>query len=216
MKFFSIFVVFVVLILANFSQVFAAGETKVAPNPPPAVSTTATVVFAGGCFWCMQPPFDKLKSKGVISTRVGYAGGSKVNPTYEETSAGGTGHRESIEVTYDPQKITFKQLLETFWHNVDPFDTKGQFCDKAEQYTSAVFYKTPEEKAEYDKSLETVKKTALVKGEIATIAKPFTNFYPAEEYHQSYYSKNPIRYAYYRNGCGRDKRLKEIWGRSEH
>ncbi len=195
----------------------ATTASKVAPKTAGALPSVETAVFAGGCFWCMQPPFDKLKSQGVISTRVGYAGGTKENPTYEETSAGGTGHREAIEVTYNPQKISYRKLLETFWHNVDPFDSRGQFCDKAEQYTSAVFYKSNSEKVEYEKSLnEVVKNTAKVKGEVATIAKPFTNFYPAEDYHQAYYSKNPIRYKYYRNGCGRDARLKEVWGHSDH
>lgn len=172
------------------------------------VSKADTAIFAGGCFWCMQPPFDALKGKGVNSVVVGYSGGTKENPTYEQTSAGGTGHRESIEVNYDPKKISYSQLIKIFWENIDPFDQYGQFCDKGEQYTSAVFYNNEQEKMEFEKTKP--------KGKVATLLLPAKKFYPAEEYHQSYYTKNPIRYKFYRYNCGRDKRLKEVWGHSPH
>lgn len=168
-----------------------------------------TVVLAGGCFWCMQPPYDKLKDKGVISTRVGYAGGAKVKPTYEEVSSGSTGHIESIEITYDPKKISLSQLIEVFWKNIDPLDSKGQFCDKGGQYLSAFFYANEKEKTLFEKSKVEIRKK--LKKEIVTKSLPFKNFYPAEEYHQSYYTKNPVRYKFYRYNCGRDKRLAEVW-----
>ena len=167
-----------------------------------------TAIFSGGCFWCMQPPFDSLKSRGVIKTTVGYTGGTKENPTYEETSAGGTGHRESIEVVYDAKKISYQDLLKVFWENIDPFDQYGQFCDKGEQYTSAIFYTSEEQKKEAEASRP--------KGKVVTLILPAKKFYPAEEYHQSYYTKNPIRYKFYRFNCGRDKRLKEVWGHAPH
>jgi len=183
-----------------------------------AVSATALAseiaVFAGGCFWCMQPPFDKLTVEGVISTRVGYTGGHKDNPTYEETSSGSTGHREAIEVTFDPKKISYKKLLTVFWENIDPLDSKGQFCDKGEQYTSAVFFVNDEQKKTFEESKAELQKNPKLKAGIATTLLPFTKFYPAEEYHQSYYKKNPIRYKFYRYNCGRDKRLQEVWGKS--
>lgn len=172
------------------------------------LSLADTAIFAGGCFWCMQPPYDALKGKGVISVTVGYTGGTKDNPTYEDTSRGGTGHREAIAVVYDPQKISYSQLLKIFWENIDPFDKAGQFCDKGEQYTSAVFTNSDKEKKEFEKTKP--------KGNVATLLLPAKKFYPAEEYHQSYYKKNPIRYKFYRYNCGRDKRLKEIWGHSAH
>ena len=170
------------------------------------------VVFAGGCFWCMQPPYDKLIDEGVIKTTVGYIGGSKENAIYEKTSAGGTGHREAIEVVFDPKKITYEKLLQIFWKNVDPYDAKGQFCDKGEQYTSAVYYANAEQKAAFEKVKSELIKLGKLKPEIATLLLEQKPFYPAEDYHQSYYKKNPIRYKYYRASCGRDKRLKEVWG----
>lgn len=167
-----------------------------------------TAIFAGGCFWCMQPPFDFKKNAGVISTRVGYTGGHKENPTYQDVSSGVTGHREAIEVTYNPKIITYKQLLDIFWKNIDPYDGQGQFCDKGEQYTAAIFYGNDKEKQEA--------LTSTPKGNVKTSFIQATKFYPAEEYHQSYYLKNPIRYKYYRYGCGRDARLKKLWGKSSH
>lgn len=177
-------------------------------------SSTAneTAIFAGGCFWCMQAPFDDLKKDGVIAVTVGYTGGTKDNPTYEETSAGTTGHREAVQVTFDPKKIDYDKLLNIFWANIDPVDKAGQFCDKGEQYTSAVFYTNDSQKKSAEESLLKIKKSLKVKGEIATALLPAKKFFAAEDYHQSYYSKNPIRYKYYRSRCGRDDRLKEVWG----
>lgn len=175
---------------------------------------SALAIFAGGCFWCMQPPFDKLKDKGVLSTRVGYTGGTKENPTYEDTSAGGTGHREAIEVAFDPAKISYAELLKIFWQNVDPYDASGQFCDKGEQYTSAVFYTDQSQKRDYESSLKELVKSESKFGKLVTVLLAAKTFFPAEEYHQSYYEKNPVRYKVYRFNCGRDKRLKAIWGAS--
>ena len=168
-----------------------------------------TAVFAGGCFWCMQPPFDK--QSGVISTLPGYSGGTKESATYEETSAGKTGHREVVEVTYDPTQISYEKLMDILWTNVDPYDAIGQFCDKGEQYTSAAFYADDTEKKAFDTSKENLIKSGRLKGTIATLALPAKPFYKAEEYHQNYYKKNPIRYKYYRSRCGRDDRLKDVW-----
>lgn len=172
-------------------------------------------IFAGGCFWCMQSPFDKLKSAGVISTRVGYTGGPKDNPTYKEVSAGGTGHREAIEVTFDPTKITYQKLLDIFWVNIDPLDPKGQFCDKGEQYTSAIFFTNDSQQKDAEKSKADLISSKKIIGAIATEILPAKKFFPAEEYHQSYYEKNPIRYSFYRSRCGRDERLKEVWGQGQ-
>ena len=177
-----------------------------APPPPP----RAVATFAGGCFWCMEGPFDKLP--GVISTTSGYTGGTKANPTYEEVSNGGTGHRESVEVVYDPRKVTYAQLLDTFWHNVDPTDNSGQFCDHGPQYRSAIFYHDAEQKR-----LAEASKAALEKRfRVATDILSASQFWRAEEYHQDYYKKNPIRYHFYRFNCGRDQRLEQIWGKAAH
>jgi peptide-methionine (S)-S-oxide reductase len=186
-----------------------AAPTTFTTSPPAA---TEAAIFAGGCFWCMQPPYDDLKNQGVISVTVGYTGGTKDNPTYEDTSAGGTGHREAVEVIFNPQKIAYSKLLEIFWKNIDPLDAAGQFCDKGEQYTSAVFYSNEAQKKAFEASLPALKTQLKIKGEVATTLLPAKKFYPAEEYHQEYYKKNPIRYKFYRSRCGRDNRLKEVWG----
>ena len=168
---------------------------------------TARAIFAGGCFWCMQPPFDK--TEGVIKTTVGYTGGKLKNPTYEQVSHEETGHYEAIEVIYDPKKISYDKIVDIFWKNVDPLDDKGQFCDKGNSYLSAIFYLDDVQKNFAQTSLKKVKER--FKSDIATKVLPAATFWPAEEYHQSYYKKNPIRYAYYRRACGRDSRLKELW-----
>lgn len=170
----------------------------------------ATATFAGGCFWCMQPPFEKLA--GVGSVKAGYTGGSKKNPTYEEVSEGGTGHRESVEVVYDPSKISYAQLLDVFWHNVDPIDNSGQFCDHGSQYRSAIFFHGAEQKKLAEESKAAVARQ--LQKPIATDIIPASQFYPAEEYHQDYYRKNPVRYNFYRFNCGRDQRLTEVWGKA--
>src|SRR5512135_1762403 len=168
--------------------------------------------FAGGCFWCMEHPFDEIP--GVVSVTSGYTGGQKKNPTYEEVSAGGTGHAESVQVVYDPSKITYGKLLDVYWHNIDPTTKDRQFCDSGHQYRSAIFYRTEEQHREALQSKEALEKSKPFKEPVVTEIVPAGEFYPAEEYHQHYYKKNPIRYWYYRNGCGRDQRLKELWGKA--
>lgn len=166
-----------------------------------------TAIFAGGCFWCMEKPFDKLN--GVISTTSGYIGGHVKNPTYEQVSAGNTGHIESLRVVFDPLKIDYKTLLDTFWVNIDPLDGSGQFCDKGFQYTSAIFSQNNEQKMLAEDSFRKIQKR--FKAIIQTKIIEGTEFYPAENYHQDFYIKNPIRYNFYRGKCGRDNRLKELW-----
>jgi peptide-methionine (S)-S-oxide reductase len=169
---------------------------------------TAKATFAGGCFWCMEPPYDELE--GVISTISGYTGGTKKNPTYEEVSAGTTGHAEAVQVTYDPTKISYEKLLDVFWRNIDPLTANAQFCDSGSQYRSAIFYHDEAQKRLVEASKKRVQNR--FKQPIVTEIVPATEFYPAEDYHQDYYKKNPIRYKIYRYGCGRDQRLRELWG----
>jgi peptide-methionine (S)-S-oxide reductase len=165
-------------------------------------------IFAGGCFWCEETAFEGVPGvKEVIS---GYTGGTKVNPTYEEVSSGGTGHAESVRVVFDPAKISYAKLLEIFWHNVDPTQSNGQFCDHGNQYRSAVFYLDDAQRAAAEQTKKAVEKQ-LGKPVVTQIVKAST-FYPAEEYHQDFYKKNPARYHSYREGCGRDRRLQELWG----
>jgi peptide-methionine (S)-S-oxide reductase len=166
--------------------------------------------FAGGCFWCMEPPFDKLD--GVVSTTSGYTGGRTPNPTYQQVSAGGTGHAEAVEVLYDPQKISYEKLLEVFWRNVDPTAADHQFCDYGNQYRSEIFFHNDEQKRLAEASKAALEATKTFKDPIVTRIAPAATFYPAEDYHQDFYKKNPIRYKFYRYNCGRDKRLKELWG----
>lgn len=166
--------------------------------------------FAGGCFWCMEHPFDELP--GVVSVTSGYTGGQKNNPTYEEVSAGGTGHAESVQILYDPSKIGYERLLAVYWHNIDPTVKDRQFCDSGHQYRSAIFYHTEEQRRAALKSREALLMNKPFPEKIVTEITPATEFYPAEEYHQHYYKKNPIRYRFYRSSCGRDNRLRELWG----
>ncbi len=168
----------------------------------------AKATFAGGCFWCMEPPFDKLP--GVVSTTSGYTGGHVKNPSYEQVSSGGTGHTEAVEIVYDPSKISYEKLLEVFWHNVDPLTPNRQFCDAGEQYRTAIFFHGEEQKRLAETTKAQVEKELGKK--VVTEIVPAGPYYAAEEYHQDYYQKNPIRYKYYRNGCGRDRRLTELWG----
>ena len=168
--------------------------------------------FAGGCFWCMEQPFDSLP--GVLSVMPGYTGGTKLNPTYKEVSAGGTGHTEAVQISYDPSKIRYKQLLQVFWRNIDPTVADRQFCDIGNQYRAGIFYHTEEQKKLALLSREAISKTKSFKEPVVTEVVRAGTFYPAEEYHHQYYKKNPIRYRYYRSSCGRDNRLKELWGSS--
>lgn len=180
------------------------------PHARTAEQRLETATFAGGCFWCMEPPFDKLE--GVVSTTSGYTGGRTRNPTYEEVSAGGTGHAESIQVRFDPAKISYARLLEVFWHNIDPTAKDRQFCDVGNQYRSAIFYHDENQRKLALESKRQLEKSRRFREPIQTEIVAAGPFYPAEEYHQDYYRKNPIRYKYYRYSCGRDKRLGELWG----
>jgi len=191
----------VVLLLMMAIPAVSAQEKK--PAAPLAKAT-----FAGGCFWCMQPPFDGVN--GVVSTTVGYTGGRKANPTYREVSAGGTGHAESVEVLFDPARIGYDRLLAIFWQNVDPLAKDRQFCDAGDQYRTAIFYHDESQRRLAQQSKERLEKERGWR--IATEIVPAGQFYPAEEYHQQYARKNPIRYKFYRSNCGRDERLRELWG----
>jgi peptide-methionine (S)-S-oxide reductase len=166
--------------------------------------------FAGGCFWCMEPPFEDLP--GVISVTSGYTGGTKKNPTYEEVSSGVTGHAEAIEIVYDPLKITYPKLLDVFWHNIDPTVQDKQFCDVGSQYRAAIFYHNEGQRRLAQESKQSLEDSKRFSGPIYTEIKPAPEFYVAEEYHQKYHKKNPVRYKFYRWNCGRDQRLKELWG----
>jgi len=166
--------------------------------------------FAGGCFWCMEPPFDKLD--GVISTISGYTGGTEKNPTYEQVSSGKTGHLEAIEVTYDPSRVSYSQLLDVFWKNIDPTQNNGQFVDIGAQYRTAIFYHNEEQRRLALESRNRLQESRKFGKPIVTEIRPAMEFYSAEDYHQDYYMKNPIRYKYYRWGSGRDRFLEETWG----
>jgi peptide-methionine (S)-S-oxide reductase len=195
------------------SRVFAAllvAIAAVAPGFAAPVPQRGSAIFAGGCFWCEETAFEGVP--GVISVTSGYTGGQKKNPTYEEVSSGGTGHAESVEVVYDPSKISYQKLLEIFWHNVDPFQANGQFCDLGNQYRSAIFYRDDAQRAAAEASKRKLEEEPRFRGKIVTQIVPASTFYPAEDYHQDFYKKNPVRYHSYRAGCGRDARLKAIWG----
>ena len=181
-----------------------------ANTDPEGQAKLAKATFAGGCFWCMEPPFDKLK--GVISTTSGYMGGHQSNPTYKQVSAGSSGHAEVLQVIYDPSQISYQTLLNTFWRNIDPTDAHGQFCDKGNQYRSEIFYHSEQQRDLALQSKQDLLDNKPFKGDITTDISAASTFYPAEDYHQDYYQKNPLRYKYYRYSCGRDKRLEQLWG----
>lgn len=168
------------------------------------VEAQEKAVFAAGCFWCIQKDMDAVS--GVLKTTVGYTGGTSHSPTYEAVSEGDTGHFEAIEVLFDETQLSYPDLLKIFWRNVDPFNAQGQFCDVGDQYRSAIFYVNDNQRVQAQASLE-----ALPFEQVATLILPAGDFYPAEDYHQSYYEKNPIRYKFYRYSCGRDSRLEEVW-----
>jgi methionine-S-sulfoxide reductase len=201
---------------------FAAFGATRTDGQEKAVGVTAqvrTAIFAGGCFWCMEPPFESLD--GVLAVTSGYTGGSVVNPTYEQVSGGGTGHAEAVQVTYDPARVSYQKLLDVFWRNIDPTDGTGQFIDRGNQYRAAIFYVDDDQRqlAEASKqALEASKRFSglFSTGRIVTEITPAGPFYPAEEYHQDYYKKNALRYQYYRWNSGRDQFLKRAWGESGH
>ena len=182
-----------------------AGATGAAP--PPGLEQA---IFAGGCFWCMEPPFDHLD--GVVSTTSGYTGGTVDNPDYRQVSAGGTGHTEAVSVIYDPKKVSYAKLLEVYWVNVDPTVNDGQFCDQGLQYRPEIFYRDETQKAAAERSKAEVSRTKPFPEPIVLAVTRAGIFWPAEDYHQDYYLKNPVRYKFYRASCGRDARLKALWG----
>jgi peptide-methionine (S)-S-oxide reductase len=185
--------------------------SKASFTPAPAQATEAgEAIFAGGCFWCVETAFEGVP--GISAVISGYVGGSKKNPTYEEVSSGSTGHAEAVRVVYDPKQITYAKLLDIFWHNVDPLQKDAQFCDHGTQYRSGIFYLDEEQKKAAEASKKTIEQSKRFSQPIVTEITKAGVFYPAEDYHQDYYKKNPVRYQSYRLGCGRDRRLKELWG----
>ncbi|GGE90858.1 peptide methionine sulfoxide reductase MsrA 2 [Stappia taiwanensis] len=176
---------------------------------PARAQTTETAIFAGGCFWCVESDFDRIP--GVLETVSGYTGGSLANPTYEQVSAGGTGHYEAVRIRFDPARVSYEALLSAFFRSVDPLDADGQFCDRGASYRTAIFVAGPEQKAKADAAK--AKAAAVLGSRLATPILPAAPFYPAEDYHQNYYDKNPVRYAYYRWSCGRDARINAVWGK---
>jgi len=186
----------------------AAIEAQSASGPR--AVATAKAAFAGGCFWCMEEAFDKVP--GVVATVSGYTGGKTKNPTYEQVSSGRTGHAEAVQVEYDPAKVSYGKLLDVFWHNVDPTQKDGQFCDYGTQYRTAIFYYSEEQRRAAEASRAALAKNKPFKGEIVTQIVKADTFYPAEDYHQDFHEKNPLRYKFYKSGCGREARLMELWG----
>jgi peptide-methionine (S)-S-oxide reductase len=188
----------------------ALGAASGASTPASPPAKTARATFAMGCFWCAETAFEGLP--GVTSVISGFSGGTEKDPTYEKVSAGKTGYAESVDVTYDPAKITYQRLLDIFWHNIDPTQSNGQFCDHGKQYRSAIFYRGDNQRYLAEKSKKEIEASGRLKQPIVTEIVAFRSFTAAEEYHQDYYKKNPEHYHAYRTGCGRDKRLEQIWG----
>lgn len=175
------------------------------------IQANESVILAGGCFWCMEPPYDSLKNEGIIKTTVGFAGGSLIDPSYKQVSSGKTQHLEAIKLVYNPEKISLEKIYDVFWKNIDPYDEKGQFCDRGHQYRAAVFLANKNQKKAYESSKDKVRKVLDTQKPFAVLELPGANFYEAEDYHQDYYQINPIRYKFYRYRCGRDDRLEEVW-----
>ena len=183
-------------------------------SPSLAAEKLETAIFAGGCFWCVESDFDHVP--GVVKTISGYTGGTLKDPTYQQVTAGGTGHIEAVEIHFDPTKTSYAKLLDAFWHSVDPTDGGGQFCDRGESYQTAIFATSPEQKRIAEESKKRLADRAVLKQPVVTPIRDAAPFYPAETYHQDYYTKNPLRYKLYRYGCGRDARLLELWGADAH
>ena len=198
---------------AGFALAFAAtaawsaGPTQQVEAPAPGL---AVATFAGGCFWCMEPPFDN--TEGVVSTTSGYTGGTKDGATYEQVVRGGTGHKEAVRVVYDPQKVTYAKLLDVYWRNVDPVDARGQFCDKGEPYKTAIFVSDDEQRRLAVASKAALERSGRFDMPVTVTIEPARSFWAAEDYHQDYYLKNPAKYKFYRWNCGRDARLEQVWG----
>ena len=190
--------------------VTACGSTADATEPVEAPEDGAVATFAGGCFWCVEAAFDKVE--GVRATISGYTGGDVENPGYEAVSAGRTGHAEAVRVVYDPEQVSYRELLDTFWHNIDPTVANRQFCDVGSQYRSAIFYHDAEQERLARETAASIEASGILPGPIKTEIVPAETFYRAEAYHQNYHRKNPIRYKWYVSGCGREERLEELWG----
>lgn len=205
--------------MAALMIILAIGVTAAALGSAPAEGSATgadglqRATFAGGCFWCMEHPFDELD--GVVSVAAGYTGGQKQNPTYEEVSAGITGHAEAVQIVFDPKKVSYQKLLDVFWRNIDPTTPDRQFCDVGNQYRSAIFFHDEAQRRLAEESKAALDRSKRLPGPVVTQVVAASTFWPAEEYHQHYYKKNPLRYQYYRFGCGRDRRLKELWGKGE-
>tara|TARA_R110000850_G_scaffold21006_26_gene62197 strand:- start:766 stop:1371 length:606 start_codon:yes stop_codon:yes gene_type:complete len=179
-----------------------------------AVAAEETAILAGGCFWCVESDYDHVP--GVISTTSGYIGGETPNPTYKAVSAGGTGYIEAVKIVFDPDKTSYSNILDVFWRSVDPTDDGGQFCDRGESYKTAIFATTDAQKETAQSSKAALNESGVLKKPIVTEIRDASKFYPAEEYHQDYYNKNPIRYKFYRFSCGRDAKIVELWGDQAH
>lgn len=201
---------FLALLLAGLTAAAGAQALASAPSSAPAGTATAVATFAGGCFWCVEADFDKVP--GVLSTTSGYTGGTLVNPSYEQVSSHSTGHAEAVRVVFDPTKVSYETLLGKFWHSIDPTTKDRQFCDVGSPYRTAIFTHDAAQAAAAKASLAALDKSKPFKDPIVTSIEPAGAFYPAEDYHQDYYRKNPVRYAYYRASCGRDARLQQLWG----
>lgn len=201
----------VCLLAAAFAVHAGNAPDSPAPKPNPAdAPALETAIFAGGCFWCVESDFDAVD--GVVSTTSGYTGGSEPDPTYQQVSSGSTGHAEAVSIEYDPARVSYAQLLDVFWHSIDPTVRNAQFCDHGPQYRSAIFVLNDEQRALALESKAALEKSKPFDAEIVTEIVAAGAFHPAEAYHQDYHRKNPLRYRYYRSGCGRDRRLEQLWG----
>ena len=198
--------------LAAAMAVFFMG--LIAPAAMAEAPKEAVAIFAGGCFWCVESDFDHVP--GVTKTISGYTGGSLKNPTYKAVTAGGTGHREAVQIFYDPSKVSYEMLLDVFWRSVDPTDGGGQYCDRGVSYQTAIFATTPEQRELAEASKTALQDSGVLKQPIVTPIEDAGEFYPAEDYHQGYYKKNPVRYKFYRFSCGRDGRVRDLWGDQAH
>jgi len=198
-----------------FSGVREAAQAQGAASNVAPPSGTSVATFAGGCFWCVEADFDKIE--GVLSTVSGYMGGTTPNPNYKQVTAGGTGHLEVVQITFDPTKVSYEKLVHHFWRTVDPYDAGGQFCDRGESYTTAIFTHSADQRKIADASKVELEKSGPLKQQIATTVRDAGTFTEAEDYHQNFYRTNPARYKFYRFGCGRDQRVEAVWGKkAEH
>ena len=200
---------FASLVAGSLLAVFAPNGALAAAGDQLAVAT-----FAGGCFWCVESDFDAVP--GVVETVSGYTGGTLADPTYKQVSEGGTGHREAVQIRYDPEQVSYERLLHIFWRSVDPTDGGGQFCDRGESYQTAIFVGNEEERHLAEASKEALEQSTVLDDPIVTPIEPAGEFYPAEGYHQDYYTKNSVRYRFYRFSCGRDSRVQQVWGKQAH